>query len=84
MNDEQKLRAFVAEIALLEEGEIGQDTPLISGGHIDSMNLLQIVNYVEEQNGISVLRNQLTLDNWDTTARIAAYIQARKSSPTGS
>jgi len=69
----------IETLAYLAPGELAVDTPLFSSGIIDSLNLLQLVTFVEQQCGFKVAAEELTLEHWDSVERILAYIGRRSS-----
>lgn len=58
------------------EGAIGADTPLFSEGVLDSVAMMNIIGFLEDRGGIDVRPADVTLDNFDTVARIVAYAAA--------
>lgn len=50
---------------------IAADTPLLAGGVLDSMDLLQLVTWMEEEYGLAVDPDLLTVENFETPATIA-------------
>lgn len=67
------LRAFVADLAQLSPADLAPDTLLFGSGIIDSLNLLELVAFVEQRCAIHVSAGDLTLDNWNTLRSIEAY-----------
>lgn len=51
-------------------------TGLFSGGFIDSLNVVELVTFVEEQIGCAIPPTDITLENFDSIDRIVRY--ARK------
>lgn len=62
--------------------DIGQDahgeTPLFSSGALDSVAMLNLLALVEEQVGIEIRADEVTLENFDTPSRIIRFAQERK------
>lgn len=50
-----------------------EDTALFSRGLIDSLNVVELVTFVEEEIGRPIPPADITLDNFDSIARIARY-----------
>ena len=73
--DKNALKTYIIELALLDESELEDDTPLFSSGIIDSISLLSLVEWVEKQAQIKVTPGQLTLENWDTVERIVRFVE---------
>lgn len=74
--DKQELKTYIIELAMLDESELEDETPLFSSGIIDSISLLSLVEWVEKKAGLKVTPGQLTLENWDSVTRIAAFVEA--------
>jgi acyl carrier protein len=53
--------------------ELERDTPLFSGGRLDSLLLLELIAFIEKSCGIRVSWNEVTLDNLDSVARILDF-----------
>jgi acyl carrier protein len=53
-------------------------TPLISGGLIDSLAVLQFVELIESLTGIKVASDEVKLENLDSMDKVRAYV-ARKT-----
>ena len=83
MNDiEQKIRAYIAENILFSDKgyPYPDDASFLNEGIIDSMNMLQVVTFVEKHYRISVDDEDITPDNFDSVSRLAAYIRKKTAS----
>jgi acyl carrier protein len=61
----------------LEEGddrEIGEDTPLISGGIVDSFSMVSLKRFLEKKYGIRIPDEQATPAAFDSVAKIAELV----------
>ncbi len=67
------LRAFVADIAGFDVTDATLDGALFGAGVLDSLNLLNVVSFVEQLWSIRVPAGDLTLEHWDTLTAIEAY-----------
>ncbi|MHC4136531.1 MAG: acyl carrier protein [Planctomycetota bacterium] len=68
------IKAYVCELAFIDEDEIGDDGALFSAGLIDSVSLIQLVGFVEQRCKIKITPSQLTLENWDSLSCIRDFI----------
>lgn len=59
------------------DGEAGDDTPLFSSGALDSIAMINLIAFIEEQAGIKIRADEVTLDNFDTAARISRFALER-------
>ena len=53
------------------------ETPLFSSGALDSVAMLNLLAFVEEQAGFEIRADEVTLENFDTPARILRFAEAR-------
>lgn len=79
---EKKLKNFVlAEFAeQIEQKSIDVNDDLLSMGIVDSMGVLQIVNFIEEHFGIKVEDEEITIDNFRTISAVARFVSDSQSS----
>jgi len=62
----------------LEEGDdrtIEEDTPLISGGIVDSFSMVSLKRFLETRYAIRIPDSEATPDAFDTALRIAALVE---------
>lgn len=57
--------------------DIADDTPLITGGVIDSLTAVQMIDFVERQCGVTVLDEDLEMANFDSLAAVAAFVERK-------
>jgi acyl carrier protein len=69
----------------LEEGDdrtIEEETPLISGGIVDSFSMVSLKRFLEKKYQIRIPDEQATPDAFDTVRRIAEFVERiRKDTP---
>lgn len=53
------------------------DTPLISGGALDSLQTLSLVSFLEERFGIQLEAHEVGPDRLDTLTSIAALVRGK-------
>ncbi|HVO61635.1 MAG TPA: acyl carrier protein [Terriglobales bacterium] len=61
MSIEADLQRFVSTEVVLEGG-VATDEPLISSGKVDSLGLLQILGYIEQTYGVTLLTSSSPKD----------------------
>ncbi len=78
----EKLRKFIAETILFSNNgyPYPDDASFLENGIIDSMNIMEIVMFVEDRFGIKVEDSEIIPDHFDSVARIADFV-ARKKQP---
>jgi acyl carrier protein len=57
-----------------DEREIRNDTPLITGGIVDSFSMVSLKRFLERKCGISIPDADATPEAFDTVDRIAALV----------
>jgi acyl carrier protein len=57
--------------------ELTDETPLITGGILDSLATLKLVAFLEEQYGIAVQAHETDVDHLDTVALIATLVASK-------
>ena len=79
---EEKLKNFIlTEFAeQIEQKSIDVNDDLLSMGIVDSMGVLQIVNFIEEHFGIKVEDEEITIDNFRTISAVARFVNDSQSS----
>jgi len=55
------------------------EASFLDEGIVDSMNVLELVNFVEDRFGIKVTDTDIVPDNFDSVGKLAAFIQGKKS-----
>ena len=59
--------------------ELQVDTPLITGGILDSIATLKLVAFLEEQFGVSIAAHEADIDHLNTLSDIAALVRGKQS-----
>jgi acyl carrier protein len=67
-------RELVQDASLLP---LGDTTSLLETGIVDSLGLLRLVVFIQEQFGITVDDVDLVPENFDSVAAISAYLRSR-------
>ena len=86
MADELKdiiLKYVTAEY--LEEGAdpLAYDTPLISGGIVDSFSMVSLKRFLERTCGMKIPDELATPEAFDTVNRVAALVESLRAKTTG-
>jgi acyl carrier protein len=81
MNTEinSQLRDFLAKNILFTEdgGALADDASFLAGGVIDSLGVMELVEYVRRQFGFEVPTSDIVPANFDSIARLSTYIRRR-------
>jgi acyl carrier protein len=70
------IHEFILEKFLAGESpdELTDDTPLITGGILDSISTLKLVSFLEDRFGITVEAHESGVENLDSVGQIARLI----------
>ena len=73
---EEQIRQYVAENLMFSDNgyQLPDDASLLEEGILDSTGVLELVMFVEEEFGLSVKDEEIVPENFDSVARLAAYI----------
>ena len=55
-----------------------EQTALFSDGTIDSVGMVELIVFLEAEAGIEVGQADVTLENFDTVARVLAFVRERQ------
>ena len=74
------LTQYIATKILKQPGRnIAPHDPLITGGLIDSFNLVDLALYIEDTFGVHIDDTELNADTFDTLEQLSELILQRKS-----
>ena len=74
MITERLLKMVNTQVSLDPSVEIMADTDLLLTGLVDSLGVVQIVGWIEDELGIEVDPLDVVLENFQTVERMVAYI----------
>jgi acyl carrier protein len=74
VNDlKEALRTVLVTQFRIDRNSLDDNTGLFSGGLIDSLSVMDLVCFVEGQIGKAITPTEITLENFDSIARIIAF-----------
>jgi acyl carrier protein len=75
----QTVKAFILREFLSEESpdQLTDDTPLLSGGILDSIATVKLVIFLEQTFNIEIQPHETVVDNLETIGRIAAFVRSK-------
>jgi acyl carrier protein len=81
MEIEAEIRDFIARNLLYSESGLphGDDASFLDEGTIDSIGVLELVNFVGEHFGLTVSPTEITPENFDSVTRLARFVRNRKT-----
>ena len=77
MNKEDLIEYIIDEY-VEDDTEIEDDTPLISGGIIDSFSIVSLKTWLEKEENITIPDEMGTAENFETVTKILALVEERK------
>lgn len=77
--DLERIRKFIVEhIPKARQLNIQDDDQLLENGLLDSLGILDVVTYLEEEFGISISDDDLTPENFQSIRTMFVYVQRKK------
>ena len=75
-----QIRKFILEkFSLARKQQIKDSDPLLESGVLDSLGVLDLVSFVEQEFSVHVADDELVPENFQTIDRIAAFIETKSS-----
>ena len=80
MQIESKIKEFIAANLLFSpEGFFySDDSSFLKEGIVDSIGVMELVSFVQGTLGVTVAQSEVTPDNFDSVARIAAFVRRKE------
>ncbi len=77
---ETKIASYIAENILFNKNgyPFPKDASFLENGIVDSMNVLELVMFVEENFSIQVSDNDIVPDNFDSVEKLASFVRSKK------
>jgi acyl carrier protein len=81
MQPKDEIRKFIIENFLYGEDDtsLTEDVSFLEKGIIDSTGVLELVSFIEEKYGFSVVDDEIVPDNFDSVSRLASFIMRKTS-----
>ena len=74
------LSSFIEQDLLEGRAKLERSTPLFSARRLDSVALVELLSYVEEEFGVKIKASEMRPENLDTVAALARLIQGKLDS----
>jgi acyl carrier protein len=80
MQIETKIKDYIAKNLLFsEEGyTYADDVSFLQEGIIDSLGVMELVEFVQKEFGIKVEQTEVTPEHFDSVAKLAAFVKTKK------
>ncbi|MBD1845633.1 acyl carrier protein [Cyanobacteria bacterium FACHB-63] len=73
------IRKYISETILFSQSyPYADEDSLLENGIIDSMNVMELVVFLEENMNIQVEDHEISPDNFDSVNGLAAYVQRKQ------
>lgn len=80
-----RMRQFIAEhFPRARQGEIRDEDPLLEKGILDSLGVLSVVTFMEEEFGVLIEDDDLVPENFQSILSMVRFIAYKHSGPTAS
>ena len=77
MNTQELINKFVTTELLRDNRNLSVDDDLIIAGLVDSLGVMRLISYVEQQFNIYVPPEDVTTEHFRSISAIAGYIESR-------
>ncbi|NNE67916.1 MAG: acyl carrier protein [Pyrinomonadaceae bacterium] len=76
----QQIRDFVQKTLIgdLKAGELSTSENLLGGGLIDSLGVMQLIAFVEDEFDLSIPTKDMVIENFESIDAVCGYIGRRK------
>lgn len=83
-NVEETIKTYIAKNILFSKNSFpyAYDASLLEEGVLDSMNVLELVSFIEKRFGVNVSDMDITPDNFDSVSKMAAYVMRKNGVAT--
>ena len=77
---ESELRRFIHKNILFadDDSTLANDTPLLASGIIDSIGIMELVDFVSDHFDLDIPMKDIHQDHFDSIHRLASYIRRRR------
>lgn len=76
-----ELCAYIGQELLSGRVEVGAEDPLLTSGLLDSLAVIQVVAFLRDAFGAVIPPEDVTLENFESVARIEAYLGESGTGP---
>ena len=58
---------------------VGNEDPLLKNGLIDSLGILEVVTFLENEFGITIVDEELSPENFESVRSLSAFVQQKRN-----
>jgi len=77
MSQSEALIRFIQDEIVVDDIDVEANTDLLLSGAVDSLGVIRITHWMEEATGMSVDPGDVTLENFQSVAKMVAYLDSR-------
>lgn len=79
MSEKERVRRFITTNFYVAEPDLlGDRASLLDEGVVDSTGVLEVIGFIESEFGVVVDDAEITPENFDSIARIAAFVSRKR------
>lgn len=71
------LQRFIVEELLLGDGEVTEDEDILTTGLVDSIGIVRLLGFIEDELGVAIPPEDVTLENFLSVNAIESYLKGR-------
>ena len=71
------LTSFIQDEIVVDDTVVDAETDLLLTGAVDSLGVIRITHWIEETAGSEIDPGDVTLENFQTVAKMSAYLDRR-------
>jgi len=76
----EKIKSFIAETTFTEVEKIKDNTQLFEDGIFDSMGLLSLISFLDDEFGVKTDDAELNEENFGSVEAITLFVERKKAS----
>ena len=73
----EDLLEFMQTELNIDVEQVDDDTPLFSGGILDSTTIVELILFLEQRGGFRITAEEINLDNLDTLNKIMTFVKIK-------
>jgi acyl carrier protein len=76
---EQIKRFIVQQFPLARQRDLDHDDPLLESGILDSLGVLDVVTFLEDELGLTIADDELLPENFHSITSVAAFVERKRN-----
>lgn len=83
MQIEEKIKSFISKNLLFSDDGFGysDEASFLQEGIVDSVGVMELVAFIEEEMHVKVDDQDITPDNFDSVSKLSAYVRRQTGEP---